>query len=98
RNHKTSANSKLVDKNIRDIRRPCGDDDSIERSLFLPPDRTPLAVVDPEYDIEQSQRIEALSGAQGQRSDTFLRANTISQGGQNGGLITGAGADLQHLL
>ena len=84
----------MIDQHRRHVGRRRGDDDAVKGSLFRPAQR---AVADDGGDVGQFQAAEAFLGLFQQFRKAFDGIEAAAQRRQHGSLITGAGADLQHL-
>ena len=85
RNDEPSAHRQLIDQRLRNIRRPCRDENGIEWTL-LQPSKGPIE--DSNFDIEIPQFIKQFPSSNGQRTNSFDGKYFLRQFSQNGCLVS----------
>ena len=83
----------MFDEGHRDDPWGTGDDDGVERGRRRPAEAA-VGLVD--LDVPEAQGPEGGGGGTGECGHDFQGVDLGDQAGQNGGLVAGSGADLQH--
>src|SRR5215831_11365607 len=92
-NDHAPARLELLKQGWRNLRRRCGDDNAVEWRCLRP---SIIAVAVAGMDSVVTEFGQPLARLLGQFRDNLDRIDLIPQIGQHGGLITGAGADLER--
>src|SRR5215210_3643284 len=98
RQHEPAAGFDLAEERLRHVRRCRGDDDGVERSMLRPP---LVAVADADLDVAIALLSEGGARLRTERRDDLhaidlaVRADDL---GEDRGLISRSGADLEHLV
>src|SRR5690606_5534437 len=95
RYHQTPAWRQLIEQSLRHVRCSRAGDDAVVRRQCRP---ASPAIATAKDHIAQLQFGKTLLGTFLQRLDSLDREHPLHQLRQYGGLVTGAGADLQHLV
>ena len=94
-NDQSAAHRQLVEERLRRSRRPGSHQNAIERRHLAPADG---AVEHLNLDVDKSELADAANGLMGQVGDPLEAEHPLGEQSQDGGLIPGAGADLEHRM